>query len=1457
MRNLKKILALVLALVMSMSLVVTANAAFTDEDDITAKYDEAVQVLSGLEVFQGFNDGSFQPQGTINRAQVAAIIYRIVTGDVDDEQVSIYADWNRFPDVKSDAWYAGYVNFCANGNYIKGYPNGNFGPTDNVTGYQALAMILRAIGYDQNDEFTGSNWAVTTASTAKARGITDNISDGTLNQAATRETVAEILFRAITVNKVDYTLAFGYTEGTTSLGYDTFGLATIDGVVTANDWASLTDDTPLAAGKTTIGGKTYNVSTDLTDLGESRTGWAAGKDVLYLVDSGDNTVYENDGAAKTIETASQFSNVTGLTRTDATEQFLNFGGNGSYKSSDIKLAYKINLSLYNTTTNSSLTDADLTANGLVQETDTTTTPGTTIYTGVYRKDIKPNSEITALDSTLMKAIFDYAKNDTNEELGVVFVGTKDDPSSDVSDTISWNKFVADYIDTSASAMTVTGATKGTWLKVIDNDGDGDAEYVLKTVFTITDVVKVAKDGTVTLGVDTLSAADKAAYIVEGNDYTDNDDADIATDDELQVGDVVLYTYIDGKVYTGLADMVTATIDKVNRNTATATTTDGDEYVESAVKGVDCMQSTLYDETVVELQGSTSYDMYLDAFGYLTVFTPTATSGDYTLILDGYYAESKNSNDYAVKAYQDGSVNVVDTTAASSKLFVSNSVSGNSWGNLKSLADNRASLYTTVASLSDDGVLTPVDKVFNRKDVRVITTSDNEAGIPGKTYITGTAYNTTDNATSAYDNADTDSSVEVRGLSSTVYYYVYKSGTSYVVKEYVGYNALPDLGNDAALIEDVYTVGTLVTRYDPAQTASGLSESYYTADVVVVEFSGAYTSNAEQVFIYDTPVVGTNVTIDEVGVIRADGTADTVKIDLSVSTYTSIADRVSNASVSYGAAGNKTLMPGLYYMYTTNTDGVYKVVEMDADDIRSEGIYSVGEIATSYATVGADWAEIQEYTYLDADTLNATKVTGADGRYEATVTDSSKFYGLSYTSTGNTSNATLDDELTAAEVLSEFGDRSSANGNYDSNTVLVAHNSSDEIVYAISFATRNSNYGTNFAQYVWNNVKPAGAAATVPAGVAFYGYSDVTAAADVEATGDQDGDAKNIEISFHDALTAFKADVPAITVTGSDSYTVVDSTGADVTDALVGKVVEPESDAVYNVLVTNGSKVDYWTLTIGTASGDATMKLADGKTNGLVDDTANELIPGNTISVQDLIALFVPTDEDASVKWEGIRTGNTTAEDLEDVDDNIMTDAFSSITATVTAADGTTNVYNLGNVTTLRTVTLTVAGATKTYTVADGDAWTLPAPYTEAELAAATTTAIAAVSTDIDITLYAITIQDGTDWDDAGTTGTVAHGTAIAGTTTVVYVDSKYAVADPSGTPAADSFDVTLTVPAPATGANLTVATSGIATATATGANLTGTVTTTSVAAAAGDNITVTLECSGAIGGDATVTIVIA
>ena len=207
----KKLLAMVLALVMTMSLAVSASAVKADEK-INEDYAEAVAVLNGMGVFKGYEDGSFKPENKITRAEVATIIYRIYTKDVaKNDKSGLYASYNKFTDMAGAGWAAGYIGYCANAELVKGYPDGTFKPSGNVTGYEVLAMILRAVGYDKNGEFTGADWALNVAKYAEQLKILENVAKTTdLSAPATRELVSEILFRAINVPMVTYTAAFGY-----------------------------------------------------------------------------------------------------------------------------------------------------------------------------------------------------------------------------------------------------------------------------------------------------------------------------------------------------------------------------------------------------------------------------------------------------------------------------------------------------------------------------------------------------------------------------------------------------------------------------------------------------------------------------------------------------------------------------------------------------------------------------------------------------------------------------------------------------------------------------------------------------------------------------------------------------------------------------------------------------------------------------------------------------------------------------------------------------------------------------------------------------------------------------------------------------------------------------------------------------------------------------------------------
>ena len=238
MRNLKKFLALALAVMMTLSLMVTANAittnaAVTDKDSITDEFKEAVAVLNGLGIITGYEDGTFRPDKPISRQETTALVYRLHSGDVKDTKNDLYStadNIKQFTDVKADGgqkWSAGYIGYCANQGIIKGVSDTRFAPTHEVTGYQVLAMVLRAIGYGQNKEYEGSGWQTRVASSATNLGLLKNVTNtnysATLSAPATRELVAEIIFQAALQDTVTYTAGLGYVKTGSGLAGGTNG----------------------------------------------------------------------------------------------------------------------------------------------------------------------------------------------------------------------------------------------------------------------------------------------------------------------------------------------------------------------------------------------------------------------------------------------------------------------------------------------------------------------------------------------------------------------------------------------------------------------------------------------------------------------------------------------------------------------------------------------------------------------------------------------------------------------------------------------------------------------------------------------------------------------------------------------------------------------------------------------------------------------------------------------------------------------------------------------------------------------------------------------------------------------------------------------------------------------------------------------------------------------------------
>ena len=196
--HLKKVLALVLAFACAFTMFAGA-ASYSDKADIKAT--TAVDMLSSLGVIQGYEDGSFKPNTTVTRAQMAKMIFTIMNGGNDN--ANAYASLpTKFTDLPTAAWAQGYVRYLQNTGIIAGKSVTKFAPNDTVTGLEAAKMVLVAAGYNaQKAGLTGAAWAQNTMKYGQLNNLFEDV-DADLNAALPRQYAAQILYNALDMKRV-------------------------------------------------------------------------------------------------------------------------------------------------------------------------------------------------------------------------------------------------------------------------------------------------------------------------------------------------------------------------------------------------------------------------------------------------------------------------------------------------------------------------------------------------------------------------------------------------------------------------------------------------------------------------------------------------------------------------------------------------------------------------------------------------------------------------------------------------------------------------------------------------------------------------------------------------------------------------------------------------------------------------------------------------------------------------------------------------------------------------------------------------------------------------------------------------------------------------------------------------------------------------------------------------------
>ena len=212
MKNLKKVLALVLAVVMIMSVVTVASAKTYKDADAEAfkNYADAIDALSSLKILDGFEDETFKADGTLTRAQAAkivAIVHNAATnGRIQSDIADLYSNaQNPFVDCNT-SWALPYINYCRITGLADGMTATTYAPKREVTGVQFLKLMLTTLNFNTAKEgYTGTGWDINVLNRANEIGLTAGLEKGWKAIAPIkRGEAAQVLYNALTAYLVEY-----------------------------------------------------------------------------------------------------------------------------------------------------------------------------------------------------------------------------------------------------------------------------------------------------------------------------------------------------------------------------------------------------------------------------------------------------------------------------------------------------------------------------------------------------------------------------------------------------------------------------------------------------------------------------------------------------------------------------------------------------------------------------------------------------------------------------------------------------------------------------------------------------------------------------------------------------------------------------------------------------------------------------------------------------------------------------------------------------------------------------------------------------------------------------------------------------------------------------------------------------------------------------------------------------
>lgn len=198
----KKLTSICLSVVMlistlSANIFAAENKTFTDVKG-TEYYATEASALTELDILEGYEDGSFGANKNITRAEMAAIVCRMINKE---DLANKSKGTTPFDDVIDSHWASGYINVAADEKIINGDGNGKFRPEDSVSYEEAIKMVVCSLNMANDVVVDKDDWSKGYIEIANKKGITDNLK-GKKGESATRGDIAVMSYNGLTCNIV-------------------------------------------------------------------------------------------------------------------------------------------------------------------------------------------------------------------------------------------------------------------------------------------------------------------------------------------------------------------------------------------------------------------------------------------------------------------------------------------------------------------------------------------------------------------------------------------------------------------------------------------------------------------------------------------------------------------------------------------------------------------------------------------------------------------------------------------------------------------------------------------------------------------------------------------------------------------------------------------------------------------------------------------------------------------------------------------------------------------------------------------------------------------------------------------------------------------------------------------------------------------------------------------------------